>query len=75
MDVLDGSCVVRWLAGQSCCSSCLVRTPYASLVAVCLCWIGSGIFCGAVHRAVALVLRMAQAAVTQSHRARGFSNL
>ena len=31
---------------------CLTRTPYATLLALIMCWVGSGIFSGSIHRSV-----------------------
>eukprot|EP00090_Calanus_glacialis_P007428 TRINITY_DN15865_c0_g1_i2.p1 TRINITY_DN15865_c0_g1~~TRINITY_DN15865_c0_g1_i2.p1 ORF type:complete len:123 (-),score=9.88 TRINITY_DN15865_c0_g1_i2:272-640(-) len=42
------------------CHGCVIRTPYATLVAVSMCWVGSGVFCGTMYRGVNLTLRLLQ---------------
>ena len=32
------------------CSGCLTRTPYATLIALIMCWAGSAVFCGTMYR-------------------------
>ena len=32
------------------CKGCVIRTPYATLVAFTMCWVGSGVFCGTMYR-------------------------
>ncbi len=45
---------------DDCCSKCVTRVPYATLVAVILNWAGVGVFCGTLYRGVNLTLRMLQ---------------
>jgi len=45
---------------EDCCSKCVTRVPYATLVAVILNWAGVGVFCGTFYRGVNLSLRMLQ---------------
>ena len=35
---------------RSSCDGCIIRTPYATMVAVIMCWVGSGVFCGTMYR-------------------------
>jgi len=42
------------------CDGCITRTPYATLVALILCWAGVGVFCGTMYRGVNLTLRLLQ---------------
>ena len=39
---------------------CLTRTPYATLLALIMCWAGSAVFCGTMYRGVNLSLRVVQ---------------
>ena len=41
-------------ARARCCGGCITRTPHASLLALIMCWVGSGIFCGSMHRSVSV---------------------
>ena len=34
------------------CAGCITRTPYATLVALIMCWAGVGVFCGTMYRLV-----------------------
>ena len=45
---------------QDCCSKCVTRVPYATLIALILNWAGVGVFCGCLYRGVNLTLRMFQ---------------
>ena len=36
--------------GKDACAGCITRTPYATLVAVIMCWAGVGVFCGTMYR-------------------------
>merc|ERR1712079_685039 len=42
------------------CSSCLTRTPHATLIALIMCWAGVAVFCGTMYRGVNLSLRVLQ---------------
>jgi len=42
------------------CTACITRVPYATLIALILCWAGVGVFCGTMYRGVNLTLRMLQ---------------
>ena len=42
------------------CTSCITRTPYATLIALIMCWAGVGVFCGTMYRGVNLTLRLLQ---------------
>jgi len=46
--------------GKDACAGCITRTPYATLVAVIMCWAGVGVFCGTMYRGVNLTLRLLQ---------------
>ena len=46
--------------GGGACDWCITRTPYATLVALILCWAGVGVFCGTMYRGVNLTLRLLQ---------------
>jgi len=46
--------------GKSGCSGCITRVPYATLIAVIMCWAGVGVFCGTMYRGVNLTLRLLQ---------------
>eukprot|EP00092_Neocalanus_flemingeri_P033344 GFUD01036259.1.p1 GENE.GFUD01036259.1~~GFUD01036259.1.p1 ORF type:complete len:267 (-),score=56.16 GFUD01036259.1:205-1005(-) len=46
--------------GKGACDGCITRTPYATLVAVIMCWAGVGVFCGTMYRGVNLTLRLLQ---------------
>eukprot|EP00092_Neocalanus_flemingeri_P065690 GFUD01079920.1.p1 GENE.GFUD01079920.1~~GFUD01079920.1.p1 ORF type:complete len:181 (+),score=32.62 GFUD01079920.1:45-545(+) len=46
--------------GKGACAGCITRTPYATLVAVIMCWAGVGVFCGTMYRGVNLTLRLLQ---------------
>ena len=39
---------------------CLTRAPYATLLALIMCWAGSAVFCGTMYRGVNLSLRVVQ---------------
>ena len=41
--------------GKDACAGCITRTPYATLVAVIMCWAGVGVFCGTMYRFVSLL--------------------
>ena len=43
-----------------CCTDCIERVPYATLIACILCWAGVGVFCGTLYRGVNLTLRLMQ---------------
>lgn len=45
---------------EDCCSRCITRVPYATLIALILCWAGVGVFCGTLYRGVNLTLRLLQ---------------
>lgn len=45
---------------QDCCSTCISRIPYATLIALILSWAGVGVFCGTLYRGVNLTLRLLQ---------------
>jgi len=45
---------------QSGCTGCLTRTPYATLIAVIMCWAGVAAFCGTMYRGVNLTLKLLQ---------------
>ena len=32
------------------CTGCLTRTPYATLIALIMCWAGVAVFCGTMYR-------------------------
>ena len=36
--------------GKDGCTSCITRTPYATLIALIMCWAGVGVFCGTMYR-------------------------
>jgi hypothetical protein len=38
--------------GKDACAGCITRTPYATLVALIMCWAGVGVFCGTMYRLV-----------------------
>ena len=38
--------------GKDACAGCITRTPYATLVALIMCWAGVGVFCGTIYRLV-----------------------
>lgn len=42
------------------CAGCLTRTPYATLIALIMCWAGSAVFCGTMYRGVNITLRLLQ---------------
>merc|ERR1712172_384151 len=42
------------------CGGCLTRTPYATLIALIMCWAGVAVFCGTMYRGVNLSLRLLQ---------------
>eukprot|EP00088_Acartia_fossae_P010120 TRINITY_DN14982_c0_g1_i1.p1 TRINITY_DN14982_c0_g1~~TRINITY_DN14982_c0_g1_i1.p1 ORF type:complete len:261 (-),score=32.80 TRINITY_DN14982_c0_g1_i1:242-1024(-) len=42
------------------CAGCITRIPYATLIAVIMCWAGVGVFCGTMYRGVNLSLRLLQ---------------
>lgn len=42
------------------CGGCITRTPHASLLALIMCWVGAGIFCGSMHRGITLTLSLLQ---------------
>jgi len=42
------------------CTGCLTRTPYATLIALIMCWAGVAVFCGTMYRGVNLSLRLVQ---------------
>jgi len=46
--------------GKDGCTSCITRTPYATLIALIMCWAGVGVFCGTMYRGVNLTLRLLQ---------------
>lgn len=46
--------------GRSTCGGCITRTPYATLIALIMCWAGVGVFCGTMYRGVNLTLRLLQ---------------
>merc|ERR1719336_444328 len=41
-------------------SGCLTRIPYATMIALIMCWSGVGVFCGSMYRGVNLTLRLLQ---------------
>jgi len=45
---------------EDCCSRCITRIPYATLIALILSWAGVGVFCGTLYRGVNLTLRLFQ---------------
>lgn len=45
---------------DDCCSKCITRIPYATLLALILNWAGVAVFCGTLYRGVNLSLRMIQ---------------
>ena len=45
---------------EDCCSRCITRIPYATLIALILSWAGVGVFCGTLYRGVNLTLRLLQ---------------
>lgn len=45
---------------ESGCADCLGRVPYASVLALVLCWIGVGLFCGFLYPAINTSVRQAQ---------------
>lgn len=45
---------------EDCCTECIERVPYATLIACILCWAGVGVFCGTLYRGVNLTLRLLQ---------------
>lgn len=45
---------------DDCCSKCITRIPYATLIALIMCWAGVGVFCYTVYRGINLTLRMFQ---------------
>lgn len=45
---------------EDCCSRCITRVPYATLIALILSWAGVGVFCGTLYRGVNLTLRLLQ---------------
>ena len=45
-------------------AGCLTRTPYATLLALIMCWAGSAVFCGTMYRGVNLSLRVLQVRIT-----------
>jgi len=45
---------------EDCCSRCITRVPYATLIALILSWAGVGVFCGTLYRGVNLTLRVLQ---------------
>jgi len=46
--------------GKDECTSCITRVPYATLIALIMCWAGVGVFCGTMYRGVNLTLRLLQ---------------
>jgi len=46
--------------GKNECNSCITRVPYATLIALIMCWAGVGVFCGTLYRGVNLTLRLLQ---------------
>jgi len=46
--------------GKNECASCITRVPYATLIALIMCWAGVGVFCGTLYRGVNLTLRLLQ---------------
>lgn len=42
------------------CAGCITRVPYATLIALIMCWAGVGVFCGTMYRGVNLTLRLLQ---------------
>ena len=45
---------------EDCCSKCITRVPYATLIALILNWAGVSVFCGTLYRGVNLTLRLLQ---------------
>eukprot|EP00094_Tigriopus_californicus_P008099 TCALIF_07796-PA protein Name:"Similar to Proteolipid protein DM beta (Squalus acanthias)" AED:0.13 eAED:0.13 QI:210/0.5/1/1/1/1/3/184/206 len=45
---------------EDCCSKCITRIPYATLIALILNWVGVGVFCTTLYRGVNLTLRLTQ---------------
>merc|ERR1712088_1123899 len=48
------------MGNEDCCSRCITRVPYATLIALILSWAGVGVFCGTLYRGVNLTLRVLQ---------------
>lgn len=46
--------------GKNECTGCITRVPYATLIALIMCWAGVGVFCGTMYRGVNLSLRLLQ---------------
>lgn len=46
--------------GKNECTACITRVPYATLIALIMCWAGVGVFCGTMYRGVNLSLRLLQ---------------
>jgi len=42
------------------CDGCLTRTPWATLVALLMCWAGVAVFCGTMYRGINVTLRLLQ---------------
>ena len=40
------------------CGGCLTRTPYATLIALIMCWAGVAVFCGTMYRSVMIMIMM-----------------
>ena len=38
------------------CGGCLTRTPYATLIALIMCWAGVAVFCGTMYRSVMIMI-------------------
>ncbi len=57
---VPASSQVHYPDDEDCCSKCVTRVPYATLVALILNWAGVGVFCGTLYRGVNLTLRMLQ---------------
>lgn len=45
---------------ENCCSKCITRVPYATLIALIMNWAGVAVFCGTLYRGVNYTLRMLQ---------------
>ena len=45
---------------QGGCDGCLTRTPWATLVALLMCWAGVAVFCGTMYRGINVTLRLLQ---------------
>ena len=48
--ISDNNIPTMGAGGKDACAGCITRTPYATLVAVIMCWAGVGVFCGTMYR-------------------------